>query len=92
MTYLAPDKPVVDMVSVLDGAGNSGTVTVVVQEKADIDEIFSRENANWEIYTNRSGILALLVSDDKKTLWVGTEGGLEERNVLNGILKKPQNP
>ena len=88
VTYLAPDIPVVDMLSALDSAGNSGTATVVVQEKADINEIFSRENANWEIYTNRSRIQALLLSDDKTTLWVGTEGGLEERNALNGVLKR----
>ncbi|MEA1962322.1 MAG: hypothetical protein U9N81_13825 [Bacillota bacterium] len=46
------------------------------------------EDANREIFTSKSKITALLLSDDQTTLWVGSEGGLEERNAHNGQLKR----
>jgi ligand-binding sensor domain-containing protein len=48
----------------------------------------SLENANWELFTNRSTILALEVSTDGNTQWVGTIGGLEERDAQTGELKR----
>jgi ligand-binding sensor domain-containing protein len=52
----------------------------------------SIENANWLIFTNRSQKKALALSPDGKTLWVGTEGGLEQWNVdRQELLKVFQN-
>ncbi|WP_186441710.1 two-component regulator propeller domain-containing protein [Desulfamplus magnetovallimortis] len=87
ITYRAPAIPSIAVVTAADSAGNSGTVSVVVMEKTALEKWFSKENANWELYTNRSHISDLLLSDDKMTLWVGTTGGLEERNARNGQLK-----
>jgi len=36
-------------------------------------------NVNWEIFTNRSSVLAIDASKDGEFLWVGTAGGLEQR-------------
>jgi ligand-binding sensor domain-containing protein len=41
-------------------------------------QLVSLENANWEVFTNRSQINSILPSDNGKTLWVGTGGGLEK--------------
>lgn len=68
--------------------GNDRTNSVVVMEKGDVKELFSGKHANWEVYTSRGEVNALLISDDKMTLWVATEGGLEERDAHNGKLKK----
>ncbi len=47
---------------------------------------FSPENAVWEVFSNRSDILALALSQDKRTLWVGANGGLERRDARSGQL------
>ncbi|MBF0242734.1 MAG: hypothetical protein HQK64_09720 [Desulfamplus sp.] len=46
------------------------------------------ERQNLEVLLSRSGIYSLLLSDDKKSLWVGTTGGLEERDAISGKIKK----
>ncbi|MBF0413166.1 MAG: hypothetical protein HQK70_10700 [Desulfamplus sp.] len=84
--YKAPDYVAIDAVTAKDSAGNVGTVIVVVQEKAKIDERFLKENANWEVFTSRKLILSLLLSDDGKTLWSGTSGGLEKRDAVTGEI------
>ncbi|MBF0413244.1 MAG: hypothetical protein HQK70_11110 [Desulfamplus sp.] len=86
--YKAPDRVAIDAVTAKDSAGNIGTVAVVVQEKEKIDERFSKENANWEVFTNTTEIGKILLSDDKKILWVGTTGGLEERDAITGLRKR----
>ena len=55
---------------------------------SNVEEIFTKKNANWDVFINGSDIHALLLSDNKETLWVGTSGGLEERNARNGELKR----
>jgi len=84
VTYQAPDQAMFDVVTVLDAAGNIGTVKIQVVAKSNI----SQENAVWEVFTNRSDIQALLLSDDGKTLWVGTGGGLEKRDALTGDIQQ----
>ncbi len=43
------------------------------------------KNQIWEVFTNRSWITAIALSED--TLWVGAKGGgLEQRNALTGQL------
>lgn len=46
------------------------------------------ENAVWEVLTNRSFIQSLAFSQDEMTVWVGTNGGLEQREAQTGQLKK----
>ncbi len=84
VTYLAPDKVGKDAIMVMDSEGNQGMVTVVITPPND----FSVENAQWEVFTNRSEINALLLSENRKTLWVGTNGGLEKRDAQTGELQQ----
>lgn len=83
IVYIAPGIEDFDIVTVYDGQGNSGTVKIQVIAKSNI----SPENAVWKIFTNRSQINALLLSEDGKTLWVGTNGGLEKRNAQTGEIQ-----
>ncbi len=48
----------------------------------------SFENAVWEVFTNREEVSAFAISKDKKTLWVGTNGGVEKRNLSTGELEQ----
>ncbi|MBF0230990.1 MAG: hypothetical protein HQK63_15585, partial [Desulfamplus sp.] len=51
-------------------------------------DIFENSTSNWQIYNNRDFISSLALSDDKKTLWVGTVAGLEKRDVKTGLIEK----
>jgi ligand-binding sensor domain-containing protein len=82
VTYLAPMGAGLDSVMVLDSAGNLGAIKITVTAK----QLVSLENANWEVFTNRNKINAILLSDNGKTLWVGTMGGLEQRDASTGKL------
>jgi len=46
----------------------------------------SLENANWTIFSNRTQVHALALS--KETLWVGTEGGLEQWDTNTQQLQR----
>jgi len=46
----------------------------------------SQENANWEVFTAQSNVQAIVVSEDEKTLWVGTWDGLEQWDRATGEL------
>jgi len=82
-TYIAPAQAGVDAVTLIDEAGNVGTVKIIVTA----NELVSLENATWKTFTNRDDIQALLLSEDGRTLWVGTNGGLEKRDAT-GELKE----
>jgi len=84
VTYLAPDQAGLDAVTVLDSKGNTGLIKVVITTPND----FSLENAQWKIFTDRSSIQAVLPSEDGKTLWVGTNGGLEKRDAQTGEIQQ----
>jgi ligand-binding sensor domain-containing protein len=84
VTYLAPAQASLDIVSVLDSEGNFASVKVVIT----LPQTFSLENAHWEVFTNRSQINALSRSEDGKTLWVGTTGGLEKRDAQTGEVQQ----
>jgi len=71
-----------DVVTAFDSTGNAGLVKIVVT----LTQTVSAENANWEVFTNRSSVSTLLLSEDGKTLWVGTRGGLEQRDASTGQL------
>jgi len=82
VTYTAPSEGGIDVVTVLDAENHVGTLKITVT-KALIDE-----NSVWKVFTNRNFINAILLSEDAKTLWVGTNGGLEKRDAITGDLKK----
>ena len=85
VTYHAPLDAGVDAVLALDGSGRAVTLLITVQEQKPVPD-FSPENAVFEVYTNRSEILSLALSADGATLWVGTNGGLEQRDAASGRL------
>ena len=82
VTYIAPAQAGLDVVTAFDSDGNVGVVKITVTSK----QMTSLENGNWEVFTNRTLITAILPSDDGKTLWVGTNGGLEQRDASTGEL------
>jgi ligand-binding sensor domain-containing protein len=84
VTYIAPSKVGLDSVTAKDD-DSSQIVNIVVNL---LPTEIKPENAQWEIFTNRSSIQTLLLSEDKKTLWVGTNGGLEKRDAETGQLIK----
>lgn len=86
ITYVAPDKAGKYIVTASAGNGEIGVVQVTVM--TEDAEAIAVENANWEIFTNQRIIQALALSDDGKMLWVGTWGGLEQRNVKTERLVK----
>jgi ligand-binding sensor domain-containing protein len=85
VTYTAPDQPGWDVVTVLDSTANVGTLTIKIKAQT---QDFSQENAIWKVWTNRDSVQELAYSKDKKTLWIGTSGGLEKRNALTGEIEK----
>ena len=87
VNYWAPDIPTVDVVTALDDKGNYGSQTIIVQEKSEVEERSSIKNLYWELYTDRSVVQDIQLSDDKALLWVGTTGGLEKRSASNGELQ-----
>ncbi len=83
--YVAPEQTGFVVVTVLDSEGNYAAVRVVITPPSD----FSLENAQWDkIFTSRDIIQALLLSEDGKTLWVGTNGGLEKWDTETTELKR----
>jgi ligand-binding sensor domain-containing protein len=84
VTYIAPTQQGMDVVTVLDGDGNVGTLNITVT----LPNTFSHENSIWKIFASRRKVGALTLSDDGETLWVGTEGGLEKRDAKTGQLLK----
>jgi ligand-binding sensor domain-containing protein len=88
VTYIAPAQPGWDVVTVTDAEINAATLKIQVVNPNPESKDLSLENANWEVFTNRDTVHALALSKDKKTLWVGTGGGLEKRRASTGELKK----
>jgi len=84
ITYIAPDKAGLDFITIRDDSSSQTINIVITQPQTELKV----ENAQWEVFTNRSYILALLLSEDNKTLWVGTNGGLEKRNAETGEIKQ----
>jgi len=82
VAYIAPSYECTDTVTALDEGRNTSTATIVVQKK----QANSFENATWEVFTYRGNIRTLALSEDGKTLWVGTGGGLEQRDAATGNL------
>jgi ligand-binding sensor domain-containing protein len=60
----------------------------VTQAAEQVTPAFSPENAQWEVFTNRSLITTVLLSENSKILWVGTNGGLEKRDAQRGEIQQ----
>jgi len=45
---------------------------------------YNPENALWEVFTYTNSVTSIACSDDSHTLWVGTIGGLEQRDAATG--------
>ena len=88
VVYVAPNQVGQYYVTVLDANNAPSSIEVTVLPLKSAKNAFSREKSVWEVFTNRSNISAITLSDDKKTLWVGTHGGLEKRDAITGELIK----
>ncbi|MCP4699002.1 MAG: hypothetical protein GY862_19440 [Gammaproteobacteria bacterium] len=86
--YLPPAETGLDSVSVMDALGSIGAVAVTVIPAEEEGKPFAEENSVWELFLRRDRIKALAFSADGKTLWVGTGGGLEQRDAHSGELLK----
>lgn len=83
-TYVAPDNIGLDTITVADKTGNIGHLKVTVTAVSEI----SLKNVQWEVFTQRRQIRAMLLSEDSKTLWVATTGGLEKREARTGEVQQ----
>jgi hypothetical protein len=57
-TYTTPlgVETALDVVSVVDAAGNTGTINILVQPQTEVLNRFKPENAHWELYPNSTDI------------------------------------
>jgi len=83
VTYWAPEQVGTDVVTVLDKAGNTKSLKIIMPRDTGTP---SQENAVWEVLMDRSHAHAIVMSEDEQTLWVGTTGGLEQRDGATGEL------
>ncbi|MDM8558220.1 two-component regulator propeller domain-containing protein [Candidatus Parabeggiatoa sp. HSG14] len=84
ITYVAPNEAGIYAITALSGT-DVRAVQVKVIEHCDTCG-FSRENAVWEIFTQRPTINALAFSPDKSILWVNTINGIEQWETSTGQL------
>jgi hypothetical protein len=84
VTYI-PDQVGLGIVAAVDKANNNAKmVNITVTATA----VVSLEKATWEVFTSRSWITSLQLSEKHEFLWVGTDGGLEKRDAETGELKR----
>jgi ligand-binding sensor domain-containing protein len=84
--YTAPNKVGQYGVRVKDrnSSNNSDSaILVTVLPEVVAKRAFSREKSVWEIFTNRDSLTTFALSETGETVWVGTQGGLEKRDVTN---------
>ncbi|SEH08638.1 ligand-binding sensor domain-containing protein [Candidatus Venteria ishoeyi] len=84
--YTAPGQPGSYEISARENNGNVSTVMVTVLSATQTTQTFSAQNTTWELFKSRKDIIAMALSPDQQTLWVGTGGGLEEREAQDGSL------
>ncbi len=81
VTYTAAGEVASDVVTVQDSAGNIGTLKVTATQTISLNgtngQAISRDDYP---------IQALAVSEDGNTLWIGSTGGLEQREATTGKL------
>ena len=87
-TFFAPAEDGIATVVAIDGSGQVEKVRVVVITPNEQNNIYSLDNMQWKIYTNQLKITSLALSEEHQTLWVGTDGGIEKRNLETGALIK----
>jgi len=86
VTYIAPLQAGLEVVLAFDSEGNVGTVKIVILP-AEISTV-SLENASWELFSERNINTLAFLSEDDETIWLGTDGGLEQRDIATGQLLK----
>jgi ligand-binding sensor domain-containing protein len=90
--YTAPNEVGQYYVPVLEMNGSNrprlSGIQVTVYPKEAAKLAFSREKSVWEVFTNRSTITGITLSETGETLWVSTQGGLEKRDATTGKLLK----
>ncbi len=91
--YTAPNEVGQYYVSVLEMNGSNkptilAQIQVTVYPKESARLAFSREKSVWEVFTNRSTISGIALSEDGETLWVSSQGGLEKRDATTGLVIK----
>ncbi|SEH08229.1 two-component regulator propeller domain-containing protein [Candidatus Venteria ishoeyi] len=84
--YTAPQQAGVDAVTIIDQAGAVAAFKITVLAAQSLEQSFAPENALWQVFTHRGEVTAVLLSPDRQTLWVGTQGGLEQRDASSGAL------
>jgi hypothetical protein len=72
VTYLAPPQAGLDVVTVLDSAGNTGLVKIVITPFAMV----SAKNAQWEVFSNLDTMQELVRVEGSNTFLGTTTGGL----------------
>jgi ligand-binding sensor domain-containing protein len=87
VVYLPPAEAGNDAVTLLDSNGNVAVLALqVIAPAGATDSAVSLENAIWRLFLRRDRIKAIEYAADKRTVWVGTEGGLEQRDAGSGEL------
>lgn len=85
--YTAPMTEGIYTVFVRAENGATASVQVIVSSEL-IKLDYSPGNATWKMYTYRNAINVLAYSLERSRLWVGSNGGLEEREAHGGDLAK----
>ena len=83
-TYTASTAAGVDEIIVSDEIGNNGIIRILIVLASENTRYIG--NGIWKVFSNRSYIKALALLGD--TLWVGTFGGLEQREAKTGKIIK----
>ena len=86
--YVAPDKEGKHYIKIKDQSNQQKIISITVLTEEGLKRAFSPENSHLEVFTNRNLIQAIVFSEDGRTLWVATEGGLEQRDAKTGKLEK----
>jgi len=84
VTYLAPPQAGLDVVTVLDSAGNVATVKIVITPFAMV----SAENAQWEVFSNLDAMQQIARVKGSNTFLAATTGGLAQYEMATGELKR----
>ncbi|SEH07812.1 ligand-binding sensor domain-containing protein [Candidatus Venteria ishoeyi] len=85
VTYTAPAQVGIDAIAVISGI-EVGVLKITVVPTSSNDNFIALDKAQWRNFANRSDIQASSKTSDGKILWLGTRGGLEQRDAATGRL------
>ncbi|MDM8544978.1 two-component regulator propeller domain-containing protein [Candidatus Venteria ishoeyi] len=84
--YTAPLQAGTDVVTVLDSLAQFAVLSITVTPSVQPPLEVSMENARWQIFSNRSKIQSIVYSEDGESLWIATQGGIEQRDPYSGEI------